>query len=133
MGKGDEGVFTHWMLAHHFGWPLSYIGFGGHGKQVRDLVHVDDLLDLLDEQLSDPDAWDGAVLNVGGGRDVSLSLLETTALCADITGQAIEVGSVSETRPGDVPVYISDCAALHARTDWRPPQGARGALGVHPL
>ena len=32
------------MLSHHFGLPLSYIGFGGHGKQVRDLLHVEDLV-----------------------------------------------------------------------------------------
>ena len=82
MGKVDQGVFTHWMLAHYFGRPLRYIGFGGHGKQVRDLIHVADLLELLDEQLRDPDAWDGAVVNVGGGRERSLSLLETTELCA---------------------------------------------------
>jgi CDP-paratose 2-epimerase len=123
MGKVDQGVFTHWMLAHHFGWPLSYIGLGGQGKQVRDLLHVDDLLDPVDEQLADPAGWDGAVLNVGGGREVSLSLLETTALCAAITGNAIDVGSVNETRPGDVPVYLSDCAALHARSAWRPRRG----------
>jgi CDP-paratose 2-epimerase len=128
MGKVDQGVFTHWMLAHHFGWPLSYIGFGGQGKQVRDLLHVEDLLDLMEEQLADPAGWDGAVLNVGGGREVSLSLLETTALCAEITGNAIDVGSVSETRPGDVPVYISDCAALHARSAWRPRRGPREIL-----
>ncbi len=57
MGKVDQGVFSHWMLAHHFRRPLSYIGFGGSGKQVRDLLHVDDLLALLDEQLSAPDHW----------------------------------------------------------------------------
>ena len=128
MGKVDQGVFTHWLLAHHFGWPLSYIGFGGRGKQVRDLLHVEDLLDLVDEQLADPEDWDGTVLNVGGGRDVSLSLLETTALCAEITGNAIDVGSVSQARPGDVPVYISDCAALHARSAWRPRRGPREIL-----
>ncbi len=55
MGKVDQGVFTYWMLAHHFRRPLSYIGFGGSGKQVRDLLHVEDLLDLLDEQLADPE------------------------------------------------------------------------------
>ena len=37
MGKVDQGVFTHWALSHRFGRPLSYIGFGGTGKQVRDL------------------------------------------------------------------------------------------------
>ena len=50
MGKVDQGVFTYWMLAHHFRRPLSYIGFGGSGKQVRDLLHVEDLIELLDEQ-----------------------------------------------------------------------------------
>jgi CDP-paratose 2-epimerase len=128
MAKVDQGVFTYWMLAHHFGWPLSYIGFGGQGKQVRDLLHVDDLLELLDEQLADPAGWDGAVLNVGGGREVSLSLLETTALCAELSGRTVDIGAVAETRPGDVPVYISDCAALHARTTWRPRRGSREIL-----
>lgn len=128
MGRVDQGVFTHWMLAHHFGWPLEYIGFGGHGKQVRDLLHVEDLLDLLDEQLRDPAGWDGAVVNVGGGRGVSLSLLEATQLCSEIAGRRLQVGSVAHTRPGDVPLYISDCSALFARTAWRPRRGARQIL-----
>ncbi len=120
MGKVDQGVFTYWVLAHHFRRPLSYIGFGGEGKQVRDLLHVDDLVDLLEEQLLDPDRWDGVVANLGGGRACSLSLRETTELCAQLTGRTLDVGSDRRTRPGDVPVYISDCRALFALTDWRP-------------
>jgi CDP-paratose 2-epimerase len=68
MGKVDQGVFTYWVLAHHFNRPLSYIGFGGAGKQVRDLLHVEDLLDLLELQLTAPAHWDGVTVNVGGGR-----------------------------------------------------------------
>src|SRR5579863_2465087 len=63
MGKVDQGVFTYWMLAHHFQRPLSYIGFGGSGKQVRDLLHVEDLLNLIDVQLGDPEYWAGATIN----------------------------------------------------------------------
>ncbi len=128
MGRVDQGVFTHWMLSHHFGLPLSYIGFGGSGKQVRDLLHVADLVDLVERQVVAPEAWDGAVVNVGGGRECSLSLAETTELCREITGRTVEIGSVAETRPGDVPVYISDCAALLERTDWRPQHGAEEIL-----
>lgn len=128
MGKVDQGVFTHWMLSHHFGLPLSYIGYGGTGKQVRDLLHVDDLVDLIEEQVLEPDAWDGLTLNVGGGREISLSLLETTELCRRISGREIEIGSVAETRPGDVPVYVSDCAALLERTAWRPQRDAETIL-----
>jgi len=52
MGKVDRGVFTFWLLAHYFGRELRYIGYGGTGKQLRDLLHVDDLVDL-----SRPSSW----------------------------------------------------------------------------
>src|SRR5919201_3631009 len=52
MGKVDQGVFTHWLLSHHFKVPPAYIGYGGSGKQVRDLIHIDDLAQLVREQLS---------------------------------------------------------------------------------
>jgi CDP-paratose 2-epimerase len=128
MGKVDQGVFTYWMLAHHFGRELSYIGYGANGKQVRDLLHVEDLVELLDDQLRDPEGWDGFLGNVGGGRERSLSLRETTDLCSEITGNRVPVSGVAETRPGDVPVYISDCARLEARTEWRPRRSADQAL-----
>jgi CDP-paratose 2-epimerase len=128
MGKVDQGVFTYWMLAHHFGRPLSYIGFGGSGKQVRDLLHVDDLVDLLEEQLTVPDVWDGFTANVGGGRDRSLSLLETTTLCAEITGRTVNVAASPGSRPGDVPIYVSDCTKLFTHTLWRPKRDAQTIL-----
>jgi CDP-paratose 2-epimerase len=128
MGKVDQGVFTHWMLAHHFGNPLSYIGFGGGGKQVRDLLHVEDLVDLVERQLLDPAAWDGRTVNVGGGRECSLSLLETTAVCRELTGNELPIGAVEETRAGDVPVYISDCTKIFGFDEWRPRRSAEAVL-----
>jgi CDP-paratose 2-epimerase len=128
MGKVDQGVFTYWMLAHHFKRPLGYIGFGGTGKQVRDLVHVDDVVDLVVRQLAEPERWAGLVANAGGGRDVSLSLRETTELCAEITGNRIEIAQTAEQRQGDVPIYISDSARLFEHTDWRPQRDARQIL-----
>ena len=128
MGRSDQGVFSHWLLSHHFGRPLAYIGFGGSGKQVRDLLHVDDLLDLVEDQLLRPGHWAGTTFNVGGGRAGSLSLLETTALCQELTGREVPVGAEPEGRPGDVPVYLTDCSRLFAHTDWRPRRGARDVL-----
>jgi CDP-paratose 2-epimerase len=128
MGKVDQGVFSWWLLSHRFGRPLSYIGYGGSGKQVRDLLHVDDLVDLIDEQLGDPDRWSGVVANVGGGREGSLSLLETTALCRELTGNEVPIDVVAETRSGDVPVYLSDCGRLHSLTSWRPRRAPRDVL-----
>jgi CDP-paratose 2-epimerase len=128
MGKVDQGVFAFWLLAHRFGQPLQYIGYGGEGKQVRDLLHVEDLVDLVDEQLGDPAAWAGRTVNVGGGREVSLSLRETTELCRELTGNAVEITKATEDRPGDLRIYLSDCARIFGLTDWRPTRDARTIL-----
>jgi CDP-paratose 2-epimerase len=128
MGKVDQGVFTHWMLAHYFERPLAYIGFGGQGKQVRDLLHVADLTELVDDQLLRPEHWAGAVVNVGGGVEGSLSLLETSALCQEITGKRLEIAARPETRVGDVPIYISDTRGLRNWTAWTPRHQPRAIL-----
>jgi CDP-paratose 2-epimerase len=128
MGKVDQGVYTHWVLSHYLRRELSYIGYGGAGKQVRDLLHVDDLVELIADQLDRPAHWAGTTVNVGGGRDRSLSLREATEICAALTGNRIEVGSVQANRPGDVPLYVSDCARLSRHTDWAPRRDPRETL-----
>jgi CDP-paratose 2-epimerase len=128
MGKVDQGVFTHWVVSHYFGRPLRYIGYGGTGKQVRDLLSVEDLVKLVEDQLRDPGRWVGFNGNVGGGRGVSLSLLEATQLCRELTGNEVPVEESEEPRPGDVPFFISDCSHLFERTDWRPRHSAEEIL-----
>ncbi len=128
MGKVDQGVFTHWMLAHRFKQPLKYIGFGGAGKQVRDLLHVEDLVDLVERQLLAPEQWDGRTVNVGGGRECSLSLRETTDICRELSGNEVPIEPEPETRAGDVPIYLSDCARLFGLDEWRPQRSAQQVL-----
>jgi CDP-paratose 2-epimerase len=128
MGKVDQGVFTFWLLNHYFRRDLRYIGYGGTGKQVRDLLHVDDLVDLVEDQLVRPEHWRGATVNVGGGREVSLSIRETTDLCRELTGNEVAVEPAPEHRPGDVRIYLSDCRRLFELTDWRPRRDARQIL-----
>jgi CDP-paratose 2-epimerase len=128
MGKVDQGVFTHWLLSHLREEPLSYIGYNGKGKQVRDVLHVADLVELLEQQLLDPEHWSGLTFNVGGGLDGSLSLLEATALCRELTGGEVQVSASQDTRPGDLRLYVSDCRALFEHTPWRPGRGPREVL-----
>jgi len=129
MGQVEQGVFTYWLLAHYFGRPLRYLGFGGAGKQVRDLLHVDDLVGLLEDQVVNADGWSGHTFNVGGGRACSLSLLELTDLCRELTGREVAVEPApAEPRAGDVPVYLSDCRRLYRHSAWRPMRDAREIL-----
>lgn len=120
MGKVDQGVIVLWMAAHHFQKSLKYIGYGGTGKQVRDFLHIHDLLRLVDYQLDNFDFLDGDVLNVGGGRYSNLSLLEMTDLCQEITGNIINIESIATERTGDIPIYITDGDRLKQKTQWQP-------------
>lgn len=128
MGKVDQGVFALWMAMHYFKRELSYIGWGGTGKQVRDLLHINDLADLLAVQLGDFDKVSGQVYNVGGGLTSSLSLLETTQLCQEITGIKIPVKSVVDNRPADLKMYITDNSRVTAATGWTPQRGPRQTM-----
>ena len=119
-GKVDQGVASLWVLAHHFGRPLNYIGYGGGGKQVRDFLHVQDLCELVLQQVHDLDLWDGWVGNVAGGPGNAASLSELTTLCRAVVGREIAIGSEPENRPGDLRIFVADCSRLFARTSWRP-------------
>lgn len=90
-GKVDQGVFTLWVANHFFNKPLKYTGFGGEGKQVRDLLHPDDLFRLIKKQLDTLDTCSGEVFNVGGGHAVSTSLRELTSLCRETVGRSVPV------------------------------------------
>jgi CDP-paratose 2-epimerase len=124
-GKVDQGVASLWVLAHHFGRPLSYIGYGGQGKQVRDFLHVSDLCDLVLEQIRDFHHWDGWTGNVAGGLANSVSLCELTALCREITGKSVHISNNPVNRPNDLRLFVADCTRLFARTKWRPQRDVR--------
>jgi CDP-paratose 2-epimerase len=128
MGKVDQGVATLWIAAHYFRKPLSYIGFGGRGKQVRDLVHIDDLCDLIFDQVTSFDRYHGKLFNVGGGRECSLSLREMTGLCERIAGSRIPISASAENRPADVRIFLSDCRRLTNFSGWRPRRDATSIL-----
>lgn len=127
-GKVDQGVVSLWALAHHYQRKLSYIGYGGEGKQVRDMLHVDDLCNLIVAQVNDFESWDGWLGNVAGGLDCSASLQELTALCREVTGNTIPIDAIPETRPSDLRIFLGDCSKLHQRSDWRPQRSVRDII-----
>ncbi len=120
MGKVDQGVVALWIARHHFRRPLKYLGFGGLGKQVRDILHVEDLFELIVQQMQTPSAWNGQVYNVGGGPDVSVSLCELTSHCRRITGNTVPLESDPRTNAMDVRIYETDFTKVQADFQWRP-------------
>ncbi len=128
MAKADQGVIAFWVAAHCLERSLKYIGFGGSGKQVRDFLHIDDFCDLILDQLANFDLYAGRHWNVGGGVTNSLSLLEATALCREVTGRTVDVVSSTENRPADLRLYLTDHRAVSAVNGWRPRRDARQTL-----
>ena len=120
MGKVDQGIVAHWVVSHFFGRPLCYIGYGGSGKQVRDILHVDDLVALVERQLKVLPSARGEIYNVGGGRAFSVSLLELTELCRRATGKTVEIQPVVEVRAADIPVYLSNTERVRRAFEWIP-------------
>lgn len=124
MGKVDQGFVALWVARHLLGQPLSYIGFGGQGQQVRDILHVDDACALIGKAAQRIGEFRGDLFNAGGGITVSGSLVEVTDICRRETGREIGIARVPDTRPGDIPWYISDNSAVSSRFTWEPTRPA---------
>ena len=125
MGKVEQGVFALWMARHLWGKALMYKGWGATGKQVRDVMHVDDVADLVTLTLARWDDARGTTLNAGGGCSVSASLREATAVCEEITGRTLKIETVAETHPTDVRIYVTDHTRLTQLLGWRPKRDVR--------
>lgn len=125
MGKVDQGVMVLWIAKHYFKQQLGYFGYGGTGKQIRDMLHVADLVRLVDWQLHNIDAVNGEIFNAGGGLQTSASLQELTKICQEVTGNVIPIQSVPETRTADIRLYVTDNSRVTARTGWAPQIGIR--------
>jgi len=128
-GKADQGIAAFWTAAHVFRKPLKYIGFGGSGKQVRDMLHIDDLARLVLEQAANPGNFAEGAFNVGGGRGSSASLLELTEICAETTGNRIEISPEPTTRYADIPVYVTDNSKITGHCGWKPLKNVRDIIG----
>ncbi len=120
MGKVDQGVIVLWVAKHLYQQSLTYIGYGGTGKQVRDILDVRDLYRLLEMQIKDMDSYNGEIFNVGGGLEHTVSLHELTTLCQKYTGNMIPITGVKEDRAGDIRIYITDNTKISERSGWTP-------------
>lgn len=117
-GKVDQGVVVYWLANHLFHQELSYIGYGGTGKQVRDFMHIDDLFTAIDLQLNDFDKYNRQIFNLGGGLKNSFSLFELTQACQKITGHTVKINRIKPDRPNDIRIYLTDATKFMRLSGW---------------
>jgi CDP-paratose 2-epimerase len=120
MGKMDQGIISFWLSKYVFGGDLSYIGFNGSGKQVRDILHISDLCNLVEEQIKHIDKHNGQIYNVGGGKENATSLRDLSDTCESITGILKHISVVEATRQYDIPIYITDNSKITRGSNWKP-------------
>jgi len=115
-GNEDQGWVAHFVISILKGRPLTIYG---DGKQVRDVLHVRDLVRAFHAALQTDRAMRGGVFNIGGGPDNTASLLEIVHLMKRLTGKEAPL-AFAEWRPGDQKVYISDITQAKDTFGWRP-------------
>ena len=116
-GKADQGIFAFWINSYLRRRPLTYIGFGGHGYQVRDCLHPRDLVPLLRKQTLAPPV-STRVINLGGGQKNAMSLAELSAWCKDRFGSHT-ISSSAQERRFDIPWLIMDSTLAGTLWGWQ--------------
>ena len=117
-GHTDQGWVVWWAIAHWFKLPLTYLGW--QGKQVRDILFVEDVLSLLDRQMTQLASFRGEVFNLGGGRANSISLCEATQTMQEISARSTAIIQSNKARQGDIVVYWTDNRKATQRLGWQP-------------
>jgi CDP-paratose 2-epimerase len=116
-GVEDQGWLAHFIIATVMNRPLYIYG---DGKQVRDMLHVKDLIGAYEAAWNHIDAAAGQVFNVGGGIDNTISIwAETGPMLEELAGRPIPV-TYSTWRPGDQPVFVSDNSKAQILIGWQP-------------
>ena len=119
-GRADQGIFAYWINAWLRRRPLRYLGFGGHGHQVRDCLHPRDLAPLLDQQLAAPKiAVADRIVNVSGGAGSAMSLRQLSAWCERRFGRH-EVAADGSARHFDIPWLVLDHRKATRLWHWQP-------------
>lgn len=123
-GTEDQGWVAHFLYSALAERPVSIYG---DGRQVRDVLYIDDLLHAFELASQNREKTAGQVYNVGGGMDNTTSLLELVDEIERVTGYRLEC-NCAERRPGDQLVYITDFSKLRQETGWEPKVSLRQAL-----
>jgi CDP-paratose 2-epimerase len=124
-GVEDQGWVAWFVIAAQTGRPITIYG---DGKQVRDVLFIDDLLNVYDSALERIDTSAGKVYNVGGGPEKTLAIwTEFEPILEKLLGRKLEVGR-SSWRPGDQKIFVSDIRKAGRELGWSPKVGVQEGI-----
>ncbi|MCX6034206.1 MAG: GDP-mannose 4,6-dehydratase [Chloroflexi bacterium] len=125
-GVEDQGWVAWMIIAAVTGHPLTIYG---DGKQIRDVLHVDDLLNAYDLAIAKIEAVRGQVYNLGGGPENTMSIwTEFGLLLEKLLGRPVPVRR-SDWRPGDQKVFVADIRKAGCEFGWKPKVGVEEGVG----
>ena len=123
-GTEDQGWVAHFLLRALSGEPITLFG---DGKQVRDILFVEDLIDAFELAERHAESLAGRAFNIGGGPQNTVSLLELLRCIGELEGKPPEL-KFGDERPGDQRYYVSDVSKFNEATGWTPRVGVREGL-----
>ena len=116
-GMEDQGWLAYFMIAAATGRPITIYG---DGKQVRDILFVEDLVRALRLAVDKIDTTAGQIYNIGGGSSNTISVwVEFRQFLADLKGAEVPA-RFDQWRPGDQPCYVSDIRKVSRHLGWKP-------------
>jgi CDP-paratose 2-epimerase len=124
-GVEDQGWVAWFVIAILTGRPITIYG---NGKQVRDLLYIDDLLNVYDAALERLDTAAGQAYNIGGGPENTLSVWKEFQPILERYFETEIPAEVGDWRPGDQRVYISDTRKAQSSLGWKPEVGVEGGI-----
>ena len=119
-GKQDQGFVSLWIWNHYKNKKMKYIGYGGLGNQVRDVLHIYDLCELILMQIKKFNKINNRIFTVGGSKKSNTSLTQLTKICEKITGNKIKFNKISKTSIYDIPYFITNNNLVTKTYGWRP-------------
>lgn len=124
-GIEDQGWVAWFIIAAVMGSPITLYG---NGKQVRDVLHVDDLLDAYDAAIEKIDIVAGEVYNIGGGPDNVMSVWEEFGPLLEKLPEKQIIVARDDWRPGDQKVFYADIRKAERELGWKPKIGVEGGV-----
>ena len=125
-GVEDQGWVAHFTISAIYGRPITIYG---DGKQVRDVLYIEDMIKLYNLVREKIAVASGKAYNIGGGPDNRMSLLELVDFLEKFVGNKVNL-KYSDWRPGDQKVFVSDIRCAASELGWKPRIGVREGVSA---